>query len=111
MAARDMVSRDTKLSLEIIELVGEFKKAKGLRFKADAYRELVALSKQFRAMEPEKNYRGAFNPDAKRVGFTISKASDADVQRYCVSNDITYQQAYFEFICRGLRVANGKDPV
>lgn len=111
MAKRDMVNRDTKLPQSIIDLVQNFKVDKGLRYKADAYRALVVLSKQFREIEPDKVYRDSFDSNAKRVGFTITKASDADVKSYCVSNDITYQQAYFEFICRGLRVANGTDPI
>lgn len=111
MANRDMISRDTRLPESVTALVQEFKVKQGLRYKADAYRELVQLSTQFRQIEPQKSYRDKFDVNTKRVGFTIAKANDADVKRYCVSNDITYQQAYFEFICRGLRVANGRDPI
>lgn len=108
---RDMVNRDTRLSQDVIDLVMKFKVDRGLRFKADAYRELIELSKKFHDLEPQRTYHNHFDPDARRVGFTLSKEADVEVKSYCVSNDITYQQAYFEFICRGLRVANGADPI
>jgi len=104
VAVAETIARETRLSEKLHELIMAYKRENNIRFKVDAIRQLIDLSRQIKSVAEGVRYRDHFDENAKRYGFSVSAEADEEVQRYCNSHDITFQLAYFEFICRGLHV-------
>lgn len=92
----------------VIELIKEFQRFKRSRFESSAVRLLIAdgLEKPEPSPPYYERYRDA-DSRARRKELAVDFSVHERVDAYRAEHDLTYEEAYMEFLLRGLEAWKG----